>query len=86
MSQFVCRRGRAVDPAVEALGDPGDVDAEDLEAAIEADEDREAADEAELDRLEAENPELTLSEEEVRLGHLAVEKVRFWRCVTLLLG
>ena len=55
MSQFGRRRGRAVDPALAALGDPEDVDVKNLEAAKEADEDREAADQAELDRLEEEN-------------------------------
>ena len=84
MSQFGRKRGRAVDPALAALGDPDDDDgeAEELEAAEEPDQAREAADEAEIDRLEAENPELVLSPDEVKLGQVAVEKVCFSSCAS----
>ena len=75
MSQFVRRRGRAIDPAVAALGDPEDVNYEDVEAAQEADEDCEAADDAEIDCLEQDNLELVLDADNIKFGLVAIKKV-----------
>ena len=75
MSQFMHKQGKPVDKDLVTLDDPEDAD-EDVPADEETDGSREAADELVIENMDEDHPDLVLSPEDVKLGQMAVDKVR----------
>lgn len=61
----------------EVLNEPVPVSEEDPEAADEADPGRKASDDQEIDNLDEDHPELIISDNEIKFGHVTIEKVSF---------